>query len=291
MLGDRDGDGVSEYLVGDRVSRGPSAPGTWFELRDGRTGRRVWSAERKQPFEGGSACAVRDLDGGGVADFVAWRRVLPWSELGATPTDQPYELTAYSTESLRPLFRVRVDEYQALVSVLRDTNRSSVLEPSDEPMTRSVGDLDGDGDEDRLLGDAHGSLGAMVTLVSPGTGRTLWSVGVPRYGDTYCRLAYLDAFLVGDVDRDGRGDVVVMANHESEPPLPCVLACFSARDGSVLWSRTIARRGYVEAAAWDDLDCDGVRELLVSRFELDSSKPGQLFVVDGASGRMLRAIE
>jgi hypothetical protein len=48
------------------------------------------------------------------------------------------------------------------------------------------------------------------------------------------------------------------------------------------------------AVAWDDLDADGVRELLLGHYHLDGGaggNHGRLFVVDGARGTTLREIE
>jgi len=184
-----------------------------------------------------------------------------------------------------------------LARVLSGADGTLLLEvPGTAPAGRfgasvgGVGDVDGDGTPDFVVGAPYGAPGAGSAGVYSGSGGALlagWTGGATgdRFGQAVCGL--------GDLDGDGRGDVAVGA------PLADVngtnsgrVEVFSGADGSVL----LVLDG---AAAWDqfgfalagpgDVDGDGVPELLVGAPFSDANgfNAGSAYLHSGADGHLL----
>lgn len=261
LVRDFDGDGVPDVLLAlSDEGSGGLADGGVVQIRSGRDGsllNEVSGSGNVDHFDTAVA-ELDDLDGDGVGDV-------------AIGSYGRLELCSGRTLSRLPGRRV------------------DMMFPCG---AWAVPDVDGDGQRELLVGEGWSEQGATLTLWKPSPLSATWKVGIPGYADTRSRLVLLEANVVGDIDGDARADIVVAVSNESEPPLPCVLACFSAADGAVLWSRPFAERGFVRAVAWEDLDADGVRELLVGHFNVDHGGPaGRLFVIDGARGTTVREIE
>lgn len=128
----------------------------------------------------------------------------------------------------------------------------------------ALGDLDGDGTADAVVGDESGALVALDGK----TGRQLWLVqtGTNAYG----AKGFIGAAAIGDLDRDGRDDVVAGARDG-------MLAAYRGRDGNVLW-QVRHDSGIHASPSLIDFDGDGTLEVLAAW------SYSELAVLDAARG-------
>ncbi len=179
----------------------------------------------------------------------------------------------------------------------------------------AVGDQNGDGVEDLAVG----SPGDDMTIVLPCVDPSLPCVAQPFQGRAFVFsgatgalirrllppgnefLAFGFSFaLLGDRDGDGKLEIVVGAPTRRNGSFGQVFA-FRSSDGSVLWQRaepakeTLASFGQ-SLASIDDVDGDGVRDLLVDApfHDYDPTVDGFLlagraYLVSGATGTILRS--
>jgi hypothetical protein len=138
-------------------------------------------------FFGGSCGGAADVDGDGVPDFVA-----------GSPGDD-------TTGAQAGAAFVRSGRTGALLLAIFGDAPGDRLGSS----TALVGDLDGDGRSEILVGahraDAAGVDSGLARLISGGDGSTLWTFPGAAPGDAF-GLAVAGA---GDVDGDGMRDLVV----------------------------------------------------------------------------------
>ncbi len=165
---------------------------------------------------------------------------------------------------------------------------------------RTVPDIDGDGRRDVLSGEPDEPRAARFRLHSTRDAQPKRGVVLPGLEETGRGDLYLDSAVIGDVDHDGHGDIVLGAADDTIPGQPSTLACVSGATGSLLWTRRpcdpsrSGARGFLCIRAWDDLNHDGVRECLVGisdYLQFASSFRGHVLVVDGATGATLREID
>lgn len=132
--GDVDGDGFGDVLIGSPGPLGgPSQPGP-VRLYSGRNGSLLWTLEGEPSERGfGSAlCALGDVDGDGRSDFA----------VGAVGIDEPGAVQAFSFSKRSALWKVT----------------GSAPESDVGNLLQLVGDWDGDGIADLLIGDTEPSL-------------------------------------------------------------------------------------------------------------------------------------
>ena len=131
----------------------------------------------------------------------------------------------------------------------------------------ALGDLDGDGASDVVVGDEHGVLHALRGR----DGKQLWSVttGTNRYANG----GFVAAAAIADVDGDGHDDVIAGARDG-------ILAAYRGSDGHVLW-QVKHDSGIHASPSVGDLDGNGTLEVLASWAYSD------LVVLDAETGHEL----
>ena len=164
-----------------------------------------------------------------------------------------------------------------------------------------VGDLDGDGISDYLVGayEYHwnGSMnqGRAFTF-SGANGKLLLTIdnpyprqdaaSNPHHGPAFgCAVA-----AAGDVNLDGVPDLLIGAfNHESSGQA----LVFSGKDGKFLYTLQVPQRQLGAGFGWSvaslgDLNGDGIPELIVGAFAQEGE--GRVFVFNGQDGALLRTL-
>ena len=164
-----------------------------------------------------------------------------------------------------------------------------------------VGDLDGDGISDYLVGayEYHwnGSMnqGRAFTF-SGANGKLLLTIdnpyprqdaaSNPHHGPAFgCAVA-----AAGDVNLDGVPDLLIGAfNHESSGQA----FVFSGKDGKFLYTLQVPQRQLGAGFGWSvaslgDLNGDGIPELIVGAFAQEGE--GRVFVFNGQDGALLRTL-
>ncbi|HEV8712957.1 MAG TPA: FG-GAP-like repeat-containing protein [Candidatus Binatia bacterium] len=173
----------------------------------------------------------------------------------------------------------------------------------DNPLRRSftgfasslavVGDIDGDGVSDYLVGAYEHywqeNLNQGRAFVFSGqSGKILWILDLPT---PYQGAAFGSAVAAaGDVNQDGVPDLLVGAFGQGESGQAFV---FSGKTGKLLYTMQAPRRQSGAGFGWavtalGDLTGDGVPELVVGAFAQEGR--GRVFVFDGQNGKLLRTL-
>jgi FG-GAP-like repeat len=125
-----------------------------------------------------------------------------------------------------------------------------------DPRSIIVGDFNGDGDPDLIVGDGDGSL---IELLGDGTGNLVPSGEVGRVGS-------VASIAVGDFNRDGHLDLAI-----SDPHANSVAILLGDGNGSFrpAWSFPLPMKGAVFHLAAADFNADGIIDLAITSADDD----------------------
>jgi len=274
LLGEADlnNDGRPDLLVGAPDDRGSRARPGRVEAYELVSGRLLYSIEGVADEHFGSSLAwIGDLDGDRILDFACGAPSASHgnSVLGGT-------ISAHSGSDGRMLWKVS----------------GALLEYLGQSMAR-IGDLNADHARELIVGIpwSRRFTGATILVLDGRSGQLLRADAVPASGGRAGRTLA----VVGDLDRDGEPDY--LAGEEQLGDGRHVVA-FSGATGAALWTAIhpddLAFFGS-SYARWEDLDGDGVEEVLVGAtrpFLVNGAQArGQVLVLSGADGTILRVIE
>ena len=264
-LGDMNGDGVSELLIGDAYAGSSPERGAVYVFDSPQSGgqidgpaaasRRLLGADGASP---GHAITTGDFDGDGVADLV---------------TSDPYADTTVANGGRVWVLRDGAALSDTTVADVPDGIAGTRAE-SGAGTSLAAGDLDGDGSDDLVVGAPGSSLvsggqvfvfqGAPEGIRTPTAART--TIAQPVI-DTY--FGYF--VTVGDVSGDGEADLVIAepgadtergAVHMLYGPLAAGRLEASSVHATVRGTATGSLYGYGLNAV-GDLDGDGSTDILV----------------------------
>lgn len=273
-LGDVDGDGVRDHAVGaPRDGVTPAALGS-VRVCSGRTGVTLYTlrgAVAGNAF-GHALRSVGDVDADGRPDFL----------VGA-----PYDDTAGTDTGIAFLYSGRDGALLRTLTPLFPSERFGFS-------VSGVGDTNGNGTPDLLVGAPSGSTAGVVYLFEGSNGATLFRFG-GDFGDT--DYGYCVRELGADADSDGYPDFLIgapggltMIAHD----LTGYVRVMSSHSGAILWmfygTSTGARAG-TSLSSTSDYDGDGIRDVLVGMPGLSpgGASSGAALVYSARTGAYLRS--
>ncbi len=289
---DADGDGTDDIVVGtsfESPGSSPSLSGRAY-LFSGATGSLLqsWASPNEEDFSvfGASVSGLNDADGDGRGDVIvgAWGEEV---EFEGRTDGRVYVFSGASGDLL-----------YTLVSPNPDGSESAAFGRA----VSGVGDLDQDGRSDLIVGAPTESNPGIrgegrAYVFSGASGALLYTFeGSGEFG--------LSVSGTGDVNGDGREDIVIGSPREEAEPFDADLSrpgrvrVYSGSDGQllhVLVSPNEQERSFFgwRVSGGCDADGDGRADMVVStpsERSADAPSGGRVYVYSGASGDLLYAL-
>jgi hypothetical protein len=271
--GDLDGDGVAEVLVAQEAA---GASGGWIPdpvvVVSGATGRRIWRAgvDMVSVGELHLAAPIRlgNNQGPGIVLVVA----AGLDRLPST-TSEPAGVTNH-------LWMMSLSGHDGSYRWRVRLGEDAVHNDADWRLPAAIGDLDGDGAEDLVIGGMAEGLSWDLRAYSGTDGRLLWrrSLRAERRYESHRFVRHAPRPLLADLDRDGHLEVVVMDYETVDPAdgeegrFRCWLNVLEGVTGELRWT-----------SSWrDDQDENRPLPLVLS---VDPGGPLNLGVVLGRLSR------
>jgi len=216
-LGDIDGDLCADVAIGIPLASHEPTARAAVELWSGRTGERIWRVEEDGASFGSALARLGDVNGDGVPDLV----------VGMSPG------------------RLHADAHGlAFVCSGKDGDVLHVL-ASQRGGTwfggscANAGDVNGDGIDDVVVGGNYGDAPGLVVVFDGATGERLTTLvdsdSNARFGETVLGC--------GDLDDDGRAEILVTAPGRAGPNQSGRVLVFSSRTGRTLYELSGERPG------------------------------------------------
>ncbi len=273
-VGDQDGDGVPDLLIGAPSSNAFAAGAGRVYLVSGRLGTVLYTLEGARAGDAFGSIVAGARRARGAPLLVGAPGSGPAA--GASPGAPPSRGRVFVIDGAtrRPRFIINADSTGAALGAM---------------FTSLVGDVNGDGVADVYASDfADGAAGpatGKIYIHSGVDGALLLRLVGERAGDGFG----VGSADLGDINRDGYDDLIVGAwQYSRETPSGGRVYIHSGRDGALL--RTITGRVPGETLGFDatgigDVDGDGIIDLLItsSWSNVKGFQSGRMYIISGAA--------
>jgi len=276
-IGDFTGDGIPEIIGGAPYDQNNGQDCGLIRVYDGATGIIIHSFDGNDMSDelGRRVAGPGDIDGDGLPDFMA---AAPNDEIGGALSGT---VTVYSGQTAIVL--------HTLVGSAGNEKLGSSMD--------YIGDVDGDGNDDLLIGATEKGSGAsamagFVKVFSGATGAVLYTVNGLAANDQF-------GYAVAggrDINNDGVPDFLAGAyGQDTNGTNAGSVSAHSGADGSMIWTAfgDSARDHLGNSVSFiGDVNGDGVADAIAGALEDDNNATncGSVRIFDGATGAVITTL-